>query len=322
MARYEARVAAAADTTSVVSERDRLASPGLRPPTVIPNGVALDDLAYAEPAERAPVALFFGNLGYFHNVAPARLAALDVLPAAFAGPCRSASLRIAGARPAAAGRGTGGPGRHRGRPDVPSMAAELHRAAVAILPASSGSGIKNKVLEAFAAGTPVVTNRARNRRRRRRPRTASTISRPREPTRWPRRPRGCSPTRTSASGSPRPPGLWSSVNTAGSAAPDASSSSMAWRTNGVAPGRSAARHQHGALELRHQRAVLLEDARVHLHHAAVRLRLRRPHLEHLATRRTACRRGTPAPGARAPRWRGWRSPCRTRRPRDMPSASE
>ncbi len=45
-------------------------------------------------------------------------------------------------------------------PDVPSMLAELHRAAVAILPSSSGSGIKNKVLEAFAAGTPVVTNPA------------------------------------------------------------------------------------------------------------------------------------------------------------------
>jgi glycosyltransferase involved in cell wall biosynthesis len=45
-------------------------------------------------------------------------------------------------------------------PDVPSMLAELHRAAVAILPASSGSGMKNKVLEAFAAGTPVVTNAA------------------------------------------------------------------------------------------------------------------------------------------------------------------
>jgi glycosyltransferase involved in cell wall biosynthesis len=40
------------------------------------------------------------------------------------------------------------------------MAAELHGAAVAVLPMFSGSGMKNKVLEAFCAGTPVVTNRS------------------------------------------------------------------------------------------------------------------------------------------------------------------
>ena len=40
------------------------------------------------------------------------------------------------------------------------MAAELHQGAVALLPMFSGSGMKNKVLEAFCAGTPVVTNRA------------------------------------------------------------------------------------------------------------------------------------------------------------------
>ena len=111
--------------------------------------------------------------------------------------------------------------------DVPSMAAELHGAAVALVPASSGSGIKNKVLEAFAAGTPVVTNSAgidgvvgardggalpggRGRR-----------------TRWPRRPHGSSPRRRSGSGSPRRPALWSRANTAGTAAPGRSSSCTA-----------------------------------------------------------------------------------------------
>ncbi|MET0615656.1 MAG: glycosyltransferase family 4 protein [Thermoleophilaceae bacterium] len=159
MARYEARVAAAADTTSVVSERDRLASPGLARATVIPNGVALDDLPYAEPSRRAANAIFFGNLGYFHNVAPARLVALEVLPR-LRRLAPEASLRIAGARPAAAVRDLAGRDGIEVAADVPSMSAELHRAAVAVLPASSGSGIKNKVLEAFAAGTPVVTNRA------------------------------------------------------------------------------------------------------------------------------------------------------------------
>jgi len=159
MARYEARVAALADSASVVSERDRLASPGLASAAVIPNGVDLDELAFLPPAERAPVALFFGNLGYFHNVQPARLAALEVLPR-LRGRAPDVSLRIAGARPAAAVMELAERDRVEVAPDVPSMLAELHRAGVAILPAISGSGMKNKVLEAFAAGTPVVTNPA------------------------------------------------------------------------------------------------------------------------------------------------------------------
>ena len=41
---------------------------------------------------------------------------------------------------------------------MPDMAVELERAAVSVLPVFSGSGLKNKVLEAFAGGLPVVTN--------------------------------------------------------------------------------------------------------------------------------------------------------------------
>jgi len=159
MARYEGRVAARADSASVVSERDRLSSPGLASAAVIPNGVDLEELTFMAPAERAPVVLFFGNLGYFHNIEPARQAALEILPR-LRRHAPDVSLRIAGARPAPSVMELAGRDGVEVAPDVPSMLAELHRAAVAILPSSSGSGIKNKVLEAFAAGTPVVTNPA------------------------------------------------------------------------------------------------------------------------------------------------------------------
>lgn len=160
MARYERRVAAAADSCSVVSERDRLASPGLAAAAVVvPNGVAVDELRYAEPADRGARALFFGNLGYFHNVGPARFVALEVLPR-LRQEVPEASLRVAGARPAAGVAELAAKDGVEVAADVPSMVAELHRAAVAVLPSASGSGIKNKVLEAFAAGTPVVTNAA------------------------------------------------------------------------------------------------------------------------------------------------------------------
>jgi glycosyltransferase involved in cell wall biosynthesis len=102
MLRYEARMAALADTCSVVSEADR-EMPGLDAAAVIPNGVDLEAFPFADPGERAPVLVFFGNLGYFHNVEPARFLAERVLPL-IRRRRPNAVLRLVGARPAAAVR--------------------------------------------------------------------------------------------------------------------------------------------------------------------------------------------------------------------------
>ncbi len=100
MARYEARLAAEADSVSLVSAADRRA-PGLAGAAVIPNGIDTDGVPYSErEADRAPVLAFFGNLGYFHNTEPARFVAEDVLPLVRAS-VSGASLRLAGARPLA-----------------------------------------------------------------------------------------------------------------------------------------------------------------------------------------------------------------------------
>jgi glycosyltransferase involved in cell wall biosynthesis len=103
--------------------------------------------------------LFFGNLGYFHNAEPARFGAREVLPRVRA-KIRGADLRIAGARPSRVVRRLGELDGVTVAGPVDDMARELHRARVALLPMFSGSGVKNKVLEAFCAGTPVVTNEA------------------------------------------------------------------------------------------------------------------------------------------------------------------
>lgn len=159
MERYEARLAAAADSVSLVSASDREAT-GLANAVVIPNGIDLNDVPFAERAEgRPPVMGFFGNLGYFHNAEPARFVAAEVLPLVRR-QVPGASLRLAGARPAASVRRLA---EHEGvelHADVPDMGAELAQATVAVLPMFSGSGLKNKVLEAFASGLPVVANRA------------------------------------------------------------------------------------------------------------------------------------------------------------------
>jgi polysaccharide biosynthesis protein PslH len=157
MLAYEARVAAAADSCSVVSEADR-AMPGLERAAVIPNGVDLDSFPFSAPRRREPVLVFFGNLGYFHNVEPAKFLAERVLPLVRE-QVPGARLRLVGARPAAAVRRLSELEGVEVAADVPDMGAELSGAALAVLPSFSGSGIKNKILEAFCLGLPVVSNR-------------------------------------------------------------------------------------------------------------------------------------------------------------------
>jgi glycosyltransferase involved in cell wall biosynthesis len=158
MARYEAHLAADADSVSLVSGADR-AAPGLADATVIPNGIDTADVPFAlREAGRAPVLAFFGNLGYFHNAEPARFVAAEVLPLV-RDEVASTTLRLAGARPSAAVRQLETLDGVEVHADVPDMGAELSQATVAVLPMFTGSGLKNKVLEAFSSGLPVVANR-------------------------------------------------------------------------------------------------------------------------------------------------------------------
>jgi glycosyltransferase involved in cell wall biosynthesis len=141
-----------------VSAEDRRRAPALAAAAVVPNGVDTRAFGYVEPRDRPETLLFFGNLGYFPNEAAAILVAHEVLPRVRAAR-PSARLRLAGARPspqvrrlgALAGVDLVGP--------VADMGQELHRAAVAVVPMTTGTGMKNKLLEAFSCGTPVVANR-------------------------------------------------------------------------------------------------------------------------------------------------------------------
>jgi glycosyltransferase involved in cell wall biosynthesis len=156
LAGYEARLAAEADSASLVSAADTEA-PGLADVTVIPNGVDQEAFPFEPPAEARPELVFFGNLGYFHNIASAEFVAQEVLPRVRAAEPR-ATLRLVGARPAPAVQSLGRLDGVEVTGQVAAMGPELRRAGVAVLPLFSGSGIKNKVLEAFASGLPVVSN--------------------------------------------------------------------------------------------------------------------------------------------------------------------
>jgi glycosyltransferase involved in cell wall biosynthesis len=155
--RYEARMAAAADTHSLVSAADLAATRGLEGAAIVQNGVDMEAFPFRDPADRDPSLIFFGNLGYFHNIAPAVFVATKVLPLVRRR-VPGTTLRIVGARPAAAVRRLHDLEGVEVVAEVPSMSAEIQRASVSVLPQFSGSGLKNKVLEAFATGSPVVAN--------------------------------------------------------------------------------------------------------------------------------------------------------------------
>jgi glycosyltransferase involved in cell wall biosynthesis len=158
LGRFEARAVAAADSSSLVSAEDRRRAPALAGAAIVPNGVDTGAFGYAEPRDRAQTLLFFGNLGYFPNEAAAAFVAREVLPRVRT-TRPAARLRLAGARPSERVRRLGALDGVELVGPVADMSAELHRAAVAVVPMTTGTGMKNKLLEAFSCGTPVVTNR-------------------------------------------------------------------------------------------------------------------------------------------------------------------
>ncbi|HXJ37188.1 MAG TPA: glycosyltransferase [Candidatus Eisenbacteria bacterium] len=151
----EEALARAAVATLVVSEPERahLPLPGVR---VVPNGVDLSAFPLRTGDGVPGRIVFAGNLGYFPNVDAARWLATEILPAVRAR-VPAATLHLAGARPGRAVRALATLDGVTLAADVPQMAPEVASGAVTVIPMRSGSGLQNKVLEAMAVGTPVVT---------------------------------------------------------------------------------------------------------------------------------------------------------------------
>lgn len=155
--RFEAGAVARSDSASLVSAADQESAPGLERAEVIPNGVDPSEFPFESPVNRPPTVVFIGNMNWPPNVEAARRIVRDIFP------------RVRELRPDARLRivGVGGGGRvHRlglspgveivGA--VARVAPELHNASCTLIPMWSGAGMKNKALEAFSSGTPVVSN--------------------------------------------------------------------------------------------------------------------------------------------------------------------
>jgi len=151
---YERALAARAAGVAV-STADDAAAIGHSTIEVVPNGVDLDGFGHRPGPRANSLVVFAGNLGYFPNVDAAITLARLIMPA-IRTRVPEARLLLAGARPTRAVRRLVGPMVELlDEPD--DLAPVIASAAVTVIAMRAGSGIQNKVLEAMAVGTPVVT---------------------------------------------------------------------------------------------------------------------------------------------------------------------
>lgn len=160
LAKTEARVAAHGDLLFSVSEQeaDYFRRLGGRRVCVVPNGVECD--RYADlPTERSagpPVIMYIGTMSWPPNSAAARYLALQVLPA-LQQRLPDARVRIVGRDPPPE---VADLRRHPGvevTGRVDDILPHLRDAHVLAVPLESGGGTRLKILEAFAAGLPVIS---------------------------------------------------------------------------------------------------------------------------------------------------------------------
>ena len=120
---------------------------------VFPN--ALRRMPQSSPAERREEIVFSGNLEYHPNTSAARWFHRDIWPLIRAAHPHL-TWRLVGKNPQAVAGSIRGPGIEFSGP-IDDAIGEIARAQVAVVPLLSGSGTRFKILEAWAAGTPVVS---------------------------------------------------------------------------------------------------------------------------------------------------------------------
>lgn len=139
------------DTVMVTSEREA-AKPGLERATVYPNTIpAVPPVVRT----RRMQIVFSANLEYQPNVAAVKWFGEEIWPL-LQRRHPGIELVLVGRRPEAV-RGVLPPGRVRTTGEVADALPEIGSSLAAIVPIRSGSGTRIKILEAWAAGTPVVS---------------------------------------------------------------------------------------------------------------------------------------------------------------------
>ena len=162
LSQFEARAARAAVATTVVNDREREALARFCPDArveVVPNGVDLESLQPLDMPAAEPRVVFSGVFNYAPNADGARWFVREVWPRVLAA-VPQARLTLAGAHPNHAVRALAADRSIEVTGSVADMRPYLWRSAVSVAPIFQARGVQNKVLEAVAAGLPVVVTQA------------------------------------------------------------------------------------------------------------------------------------------------------------------
>ncbi|MGC1307178.1 MAG: glycosyltransferase [Phormidesmis sp.] len=124
---------------------------------VIPNGVDLDMFTLRDKDPGGYSLVFIGAMDNLPNIDAATFLAKDIFPLIRQN-YPQASLALVGARPTPEVKLLGEVPGVVVTGKVPEMTPYLHRSVVCVVPMRTGYGIKNKTLEAMAAGIPVVAS--------------------------------------------------------------------------------------------------------------------------------------------------------------------
>jgi glycosyltransferase involved in cell wall biosynthesis len=162
--RMEGRLIGEFDHVLVTSETDRkallgLVSPGAKsaPVSVLPNGVDLDFFRPNPEVQRdAETLVFSGKMSYHANVSMVKHLVAEIMPRVWR-ERPEVRLVIVGKDPTPEVCALGADSRITVTGTVADIRPYLWKATAAVVPLVYGAGIQNKILEAMACGTPVVT---------------------------------------------------------------------------------------------------------------------------------------------------------------------
>jgi polysaccharide biosynthesis protein PslH len=158
--RYEQNYCSKFSAIAVTTTEDKIQLQQFNPNkeiTVIPNGVDLESFPYRSNDPGGHRLIFIGAMDNLANIDAVCFFCNEVLPKIQAR-YSDTTFEIVGSRPAPevlalqAKPGVIVTGK------VPSIAEYLHKATVCVVPMRTGFGIKNKTLEAMAAGVPIVAS--------------------------------------------------------------------------------------------------------------------------------------------------------------------